>query len=187
MADRVQVKDIMVPIERYPLIDSGARLKDALAILKACRKESDVNQGRESPTTLFVRDAGGKLVGKLSMYDLVRGLVPEPSKTEEVSRAYESVLSSRAQDVAREVGEIVEHFAWFEHPFEQLVAQEAEKEVGTMMSPLRALLREEDPINEALYILFRENLRQIQVLRQGRIVGNVDLNAVFSRLLDTVP
>ncbi len=176
------VKDIMNPIEEYDKIDPEAGLCDALAILK--RNYEKTKAGGSYHKTLFVTDAAGKIIGKLSMYNLIRGLVPESAKTSESDIA--RVASSRALEVADQIGEIQERYKWLHTSFVDLVKQEAHKKVKDIMSPVRPLLKEDDPMNQAVFVLFKDGVRQQLVERNGKIVGVINLFVVLNQLLDAV-
>jgi hypothetical protein len=187
MAEEKRVKDIMAPIEGYDKVDIDSQLCDVLSILKT-NYEKIKAQGKGSfHKTLFVTDADNTIVGKLSMYDLIRGLVPEPAKAPEVSKAYHAMLSSRALEVAGEVGDFQEHYQWLHSSFTELVKQESHKKVRDLMKPIRkSVLQEEDRINQAIYVMFKEEVRQQIVHRDGKIVGVVNLNVIFSELLEII-
>ncbi|HID29210.1 MAG TPA: CBS domain-containing protein [Desulfobacterales bacterium] len=180
------VKDIMNPIGEYDRIDIDAPLCDALAILKRNHEKLKSGESGRFHKTLLVTDASKKIVGKFSIYDLTRGLVPESAKTPEVSRAFYAMLSSRALAVADEVGEVQEHFRWIQNTFFDLVKQEAKKKVRDIMSPFQAVLTQDDRMNQAVWILFKEGVRQQLVTRDGEPVGVVNLMCVFRELLETV-
>jgi CBS domain-containing protein len=186
MGDEKKVKDIMNAIEEYDTVDVDARLCDALAILKRNHEKLKAGSTDKLHKTIFVTDASKKIVGKVSIYDLIRGLVPERAKKIQVSRAFYSVLSSRAVEVADDVGRIQESFQWLNSTFVDLVKQEAFKKVKDIMSPIHALLREDDRMNKAIYVLFKEGVRQQLVERDGKIVGVINLLVLVNEFLETV-
>ena len=71
-----KVKDIMIPIEEYEKVDMEARLCDALSILKKNYEKAKICEPGHFHKTLFVTDASTKIIGKISMYDLVTGAGP---------------------------------------------------------------------------------------------------------------
>ncbi len=180
------VKEIMNPIEEYDTINVDAPLSDALAILKKNHEKLNAGDPGRFHKTLLVTDASKKIVGKFSIYDLTRGLVPESAKAPELSRSFYAMLSSRALEVADEVGEFQEHFRWLHNTFSDLVKQQAQKKVRDIMSPIHAVVKEDDEMNQAIYTLFKENVRQQLVTREGKIVGVVNLMCVFRELLETI-
>jgi predicted transcriptional regulator len=178
-----KVKDIMVPIADYVKIDAEAPLCEALQHLKRYDEGKTTGAGGPGHKTLIVTDASGNIVGKLSLYDLIKGLVPEPAKEVSLSRKFSSLVSSRALEVADEVGEMQKRFAWLHSTFQDLVKNEAHKKIKDVMSPLHPLLEEEDPINKAIFIMFKEDIRQPMVTRAGEIVGVINLMTIFPELL----
>jgi CBS domain-containing protein len=179
----LKVKDIMSPIEEYDTMDLDEPLCNALSILRENYKKIESNVPGNYHKTLFVTDASKKIVGKLSVYDLIRGLVPEGEKKPVHSSAYYTVISSRARDVSNQVGKIQERYQWLHTTFLDLVRQETQKKIKEVMSPIHPLLAEDDPINKAIYVMFRENIRQPLVLRNEAIVGVVSIMDIFPELL----
>lgn len=185
MAEVKKVKDIMAPIEDYDCVNINSQLCDAISILKRNYERLKEGDTGNYHKTLLVVDDSDNIVGKLSMYNLIRGLVPEPAKKPEVSRAYKAMRSGRARDVATEVGDTQEHFAWLGSSFADLIKQEAHKNVKDIMSPIsKSSLKAEDKVNEGIYTLFKDNVRQQFVQQDGKIVGVVNLNIIFTELLD---
>ena len=184
MEDEKRVKDIMSRMEEYDKVDMETSLCHALRILEKNHEKIKSGVPGTFHKTLFVTGASKKIIGKLSIYDLIRGLVPEPAKELEASRAFYSVLSSRAVAVADEVGRIQEGFGWLRSNFCDLVNKECKKKVKDVMSPIHPLLKEDDSINKAIYVMFRENIRQPVVTRDGEIVGVVSIMDIFPVLLE---
>jgi CBS domain-containing protein len=184
MGEEKRVKDLMNPIEEYDTVDVGAQLCDALAVLK--RNHENLKSGAIGSfhKTVFVADASKKIVGKISMYDLIRGLVPENARSPELFSA--RAMSSRVLEVADQVGEFQERFRWLHSTFLDLVKQEAHKQVKDIMSDVRPVLKEDDPMNLAIYILFKEGVRQQLVERDGKIVGVINLMVLLNEFLETV-
>lgn len=184
MGQEKKVKDIMAHIDEYDTIYVEAPICEVLSILNENYEKIKDNVTGKFHKTLMVIDASNNIVGKLSVYDLIRGLVPEPAKKPEFSRSYYSVLSSRVLEVADEVGQVQERFKWLHSTFFNLVRQECQKKVRDIMSPVHPLLVEEDNINKAIYVMFKENIRQPVVTRKGKIVGVVNIMDIFPVLLE---
>jgi len=184
MVDEKMVKDIMAPIEEYDKAEDSQRLCDVLGILKRNDEKIRTAGTGTYHKTVFITDSSGEIVGKVTVFDLIRGLVPEHAKKPEHSRAYYSVLTSRVREVAGEVGSFQERFQWLHTSFFDLVLQETQKKIRDVMSPVHPLLNEDDTINKAIYVIFKEDVRQPLVVRDQRIVGVVDFIRIFPVLLD---
>jgi CBS domain-containing protein len=181
----ILVKEVMNPIEEYDTVDVDSHLCDALAILKKNHESQKAGTIGKFHKTIFVTDASGNFVGKISMYDLIRGLVPENVKQPEFMSA--RALSSRVLAAADEAGELIEHFQWENSGFADLVKQEAHKKVREIMSPITGgVLKEDDKVNHAIYVLFKDGVRQQLVLRDNKIVGVLNLMVILNQFLEAV-
>ena len=184
MGEDKRVQDIMAPIEEYDTINSEASLSDAIKMLRENYRKIDSGLPGNYHKTLLVTDSADKIIAKLSIFDLIRGLVPEPAKRPEHSRSYYSVLSSRTLEVAEQVSGVQERFKWLHTSFFDLVKQESRKKVKDVMSPIHPLLEEDDTISKAIYIMFKEQIRQPMVMRKDEIVGMVNIMDIFPVLLE---
>ena len=184
MEKEMTVGQVMAPIEEYNTVAAEGPLCEALIILKANLKK--IESGEKGPLhkTLLAVDPAGKIIGKLSIYDLIRGLVPERAKEPAVSRTFYRSLSERQLNVADEIGKLRERFDWLEHTFLDLVKAETQKKVREVMSPIHPLLEEGDTLNKAVYVMFKENIRQPLVVRDGKIVGVINIMDIFPVLLE---
>jgi CBS domain-containing protein len=184
MGKQKTVKDIMAHIDEYDKVSMDAPLCDVLSILRKNYEYIKAGKDGKFHKTILITDHSGEFVGKLSLYDLVRSLVPEAAKKPDLSRAYYRTLSSRAVEVADEIGQVQERFQWLQSSFLDLVKQETQKKVKDVMSPVVAYLEENDTINKAIFVMFKENVRQPGVTRDGKLVGLVNFIDVFSELLE---
>jgi predicted transcriptional regulator len=183
MAVEKRVKDIMSRIEEYNMVQEDDRLCDVLKILRDNYQKLQAREPGDYHKTLFVKNAAGQIVGKLSIFDLVRGLVPESAKSVSPAFLHYRAISMRTGGVEKEIAAIQERFNWLDHSFFDLVKAETQKTVKEVMSPIHPLLEEEDTINKAVYLMFKEDIRQPLVAREGKIVGVVSIMCVLPELL----
>ena len=186
MGNEKRIRDIMVPIEEYHTIGQEAELRAAMKIVKKDYEDMKAGKIAGFHKTLFVTGESGKIVGKLSMHDFVQGLIPDQAKAPELSRAYYSVLSSRALEVEEEIRDFQQRFEWLHSGFLGLIKQAAGKKVKEVMSPVHPVLKEEDTINHAIYAMFKEKVRRPLVVRDGQIVGVVDSIHIFNEFIELV-
>jgi CBS-domain-containing membrane protein len=181
-----KVKDLMNPISEYNTIDVNANFCEALSILKGNYEKAKTGKTGAFHKTLFVTDASKNIIGKIAMYDLVRGLVPEPAKKLEFSRTFFNALSSRAVEVAKEIGEMQERFQWVKSSFADLAKAQAHKKVSQIMTPVSPILTENDSLTQAIYLMFKENVREPLVMKNDKPVGVLNLMKVLEELLEVV-
>jgi CBS domain-containing protein len=180
-----RIKDIMARIEEYDRVDAESPLCDAIMRLKENHEKIQAGQPGKFHKTLLVTDSFGKIIGKITIFDMIRALIPEAAKTSGAAmRAYYRTISSRTLKVADEIGEIQQRFKWLHSTFFDLVKEETKKKVKDIMSPVYPLLVEEDNINKAIYVMFRENIRQPMVVRGDEIVGVVSIMDILPELLE---
>jgi CBS-domain-containing membrane protein len=184
MAEGKRVKDIMVPIGEYEKVDVNALLCDVLVVLKKNYENTKIGAPGHFHKTVFVTDRSKKIVGKISMYDLIRGLVPESSKHLQFPKRGSYVRTSRIWEIEEKTDELLEEIGWLSRSFVDLVKQEAQKKVKDIMAPVDPILKEEDTINQAIYIMFKKNVREPLVVGKGEVVGVLNLMRVFSELLE---
>lgn len=68
------VKDLMVPIAKFPRISDTATFSGAVMALE--RAQEEFMSGKREQRIMLVTDSENKVVGKLSPIDVVRGLEP---------------------------------------------------------------------------------------------------------------
>lgn len=73
-----RVRDFMVPINKFPMISEAATFAGAVMALE--RAQEEYLSGKKEQRILLVQDEEGRIVGKLSPIDVVRGLEPDYDK-----------------------------------------------------------------------------------------------------------
>lgn len=111
------VRDLMVPAERFPRVSAQARFYDALEALEIAQKK--YLSGESEQRILLVEDENRKVIGKLSPFDLLRGLETNYSRVDA-----EQVLSRFG--LSRVWQSIREEYHLWESPFRDL-CRKAEK------------------------------------------------------------
>jgi Mg2+/Co2+ transporter CorC len=70
--ENMKVRDLMIPTEKFPRISESATFYEGLRALEAAQER--YLSGESEQRILLVEDADGKVIGKLSPIDLIRGL-----------------------------------------------------------------------------------------------------------------
>ncbi len=179
-----KIKDIMIPIEQYDMVDVEEPLCNALMKMKM-RYDQLPETENKIIKSVFVTDKPHNIIGKLDMYHLIRSLVPQKSREPE-SRAIQTLLSSRVRDAATEISRIQERFDWVNTSFSELVKQETQKSIRDCMVPVHPVLKEDDTINWAIYNMFRLDVRQLLVTRDKKVVGVLNFRSIFAELMRVI-
>ena len=159
MATTRQLRDVMIPIERYPSVRDSASLREAVAVIEAAQLE--VQLRRSLPRALLVFDGIGVLVGYVRRRDLMYGLAP-------------SFLVSRPLDYPGKPFDVAVDSNLAELPFDRAVRgirEQAQRPVSDVMRPIEAVLQANDHIMKAVSEMVSLDLSLIPVLDGGRLVG----------------
>ena len=165
------VKDLMVPLEEYTRVPEGASLYDAVKALEKALTGPAADPARPTDRAVLVQARDGRVLGKLSLWDVLRGLEP------------------RYDVPGGPLVVIDEYFTWTHAMFAN-IAEKARAIAAKDM--LRGHTREEmidenAPLDQAVHQLVHGKLLSLLVTRDERIVGVLRLSDVFaaiSTLLD---
>ena len=172
------VKDIMIPLERYPVIGPDATLKEAVQYLRVsyCTLESGFC-AETGPRTVLVVDTGHNLVGILDFRGILRVLIPEvagglTSRLESIG-----VSIAFAQADANSLDETRATFA-------ARVAQNAQTRVGEVMMKVRGTIQADTGLMEALKLIFQNKITKIPVYEGRKLIGIVRDTDLFLEVAD---
>jgi CBS domain-containing protein len=146
----MKVKDIMIPFLDYLKPDNT--LREAVNLLRdAVRGETQTGV-----LGLPVLDDAGKLIGMLSMVDILRAVYP----------SYMSMMN---------LGD----FTW-DGMLESLAKKAGDRKVKELMSSTVVTVNEDDPLMECVDRILKKHVRRMPVLdKAGKVVGMVYLKDIF--------
>jgi CBS-domain-containing membrane protein len=146
----MKVKDLMVPIYDYLRPDSS--LREAVNHLRTAIR----GEQKFGVMGLSVIDEKGKLVGMLSMTDILKAVYP----------SYMSMMN---------LGE----FTW-DGMLESLSEKAADRRVSNLMTSPVVTVQEDDPLMECVDLILRKHVRRMPVLdKTGKMVGMIYLRDIF--------
>jgi len=138
----MKAKDLMIPIQEF--LNPENTLKDAVNILKTAKRGEEKVGAKGLP----VLDESGKLVGMLSMGDILKSVHP----------AYMDLMN---------LGE----FTW-DGMLEETAKKVAGKKVATIMTKDVTTVKEDAPLMDAVDHLIRRNVKRLPVVdKEGKVVG----------------
>jgi CBS domain-containing protein len=146
----MKVKDFMIPVQDS--LSPGMTLKEAVNLLRVARKGEE----RVGLKGLPVLDKGGKLVGMLSMTDVLKAVHP----------SYLSLMN-------------LSNFTW-EGMVESLAKNVADKKVEEVMSKGVITVNEGDPLMECVDLMIKNNIKRMPVLdSSGKVAGMIYERDIF--------
>lgn len=136
----MKAKDLMVPISDYLLPE--ATLKEAVNLLRSTQK----GDGRVGVKGLVVLDPSGKLVGMLSMHDILKAVHP----------SYLDMMNLGT-------------FTW-DGMVEELARKAAGRKVKECMSKTVLSVKESDPLMECVDLMLKHCVTRLPVLDASNTV-----------------
>lgn len=146
----MKAKDIMIPLEDY--LTPENTLKEAVNLLRTAKRGEE----RVGVKGLPVLDEKGRLVGMLSMWDILKAVFP----------FYLSMM---------DLGE----FTW-DGMVESLAKKVANKKVKEIMSKQVITVPEDAPLMECIDHMLKHNIKRLPVVnKEGKVVGMIYERDVF--------
>ena len=146
----MKAKDLMIPVQDYLSPDNT--LKEAVNLLRIAKKGEEKIGVKGLP----VLDKEGKLVGMLSMTDILKAVHP----------SYMDLMN-------------LSNFTW-DGMVESLAKSVADKKVETVMSKEVFIVKEDDYLMECVDLMIKNNIRRLPVIDEaGKVVGMIYERDVF--------
>ena len=146
----MKAKDFMIPIQDS--LSPAMTLKEAVNLLRVAKKGEE----RVGLKGLSVLDKNGKLVGMLSMTDVLKAVHP----------SYMSLMN-------------LSNFTW-DGMVESLAKSVADKKVETVMSKDVIAVKEDDPLMECVDLMIKNNIKRLPVLDSaGKVAGMIYERDIF--------
>ena len=147
------VRDIMKPLQSYPHVDADATLGDVFAIL------NERYEAAEQFRSVLVLDKAQRLIGKISLHDLLHSLLPDYLL--HLDDAHSDVVDSSLVSLA---------LHW-QDDSEDHCRKVANYRVGAYAKRAAPPIAPDAPLTLALYLFANSDYNVIPVAEGGRIVG----------------
>jgi|GEM_PF-1362277 len=157
----------MRPLAEYPHVDADATLRDVFAMLKA--RYDAALQFR----SVLVFDKSQRLLGKISLHDLLNILLPD----------YLTHLPAHFEGDSGDLSSLA--LLWQEDSVEH-VRHIARQRVGDHVRPAAKPLKPDDPLTLALYRFASSDFNTIPIAEGKRIVGVIRIVDVLAAVANTV-
>ncbi len=166
MPDEKKVQDLMIPLEDYPHIPYWFTLRQAMAIL---REAAITFEGQFEPLAVLVFDEKYRLMGILSLRDIIKGLEPR--------FLYEKITPAQAE------GELPGSLRGLFGPELQKASQ---RPVSEFMKPNEVTINGDDSIAKALFLMIKGKVSRLPVLQDHKLAGLIRLSDLFKEISDIV-
>lgn len=176
----LKVKDLMIPLEDYATVSQDASLYQAVQALDEA--DQRFAQSKYRHRAVLVTDEAGKVVGKLSMLDVIKGLEPK----------YEQLLQE--QNISRYgvspelIKDIFKQHSLWDDPLEQICSKADGIKVRDIMYTPKDTehVHCDTPLVEAINQLVMGSHHSLLVLEDGEIEGILRLSDVFYEVCERI-
>ncbi len=173
------VKDLMVPLSGYATVSEDATLNEAVAALKQAQKSTEDKYPHRA---VLIFDKNDKIVGKVTMTCVLRGLEPKYDEMLPNKGSYHLGLSIQFQKT------MLEQLRLFDSPLDRICQKASDKKVKNfMITPTEGeFISQNASLNEAIHQLVMGNHQSLLVTEGKDIVGILKLTDVFEEVSEMV-
>ncbi|MBW2529283.1 MAG: CBS domain-containing protein [Deltaproteobacteria bacterium] len=169
--NELKVGEIMIPLDRYPMVRTSTTLREAIRVMKESHLE--VAERRSLPRVLLVLDERDRLIGLVRRRDIMRGLEPK-------------FLVMEPLEYRKKLFDVASDPNLTEVSHEQLakgVREQAERTVAKVMRPVVAIINFDDHLIKAVYEMVTHGLSLLPVVQHCKPVGVLRSVEVFHELV----
>lgn len=172
--DSKRVKDLMVPLDDYPVVSRDATLLEAVRALAKAQKS--LPAGRQPHRAVLVIDDNKRIVGKVGQLAVLRALEPRYNVVGDL----ESLARAGVSDEF--VSSMMEHYRFLQDDLTDLCSRAAMRVVREMMVPTTESLDENVLLSEAIHRIIMWQTLSVLVTRGSEIVGVLRLSDLFEEI-----
>lgn len=175
----IKVKNIMVPLSEYSTISKDTALYEAVLALEETQKKAD--QDSEKHRTTLVIDQGGRVVGTLDQWDVIKGLEPKCRPIETLKE------TSRFGFSPDFIKSMMEGYPLWRTPLMDICKKADDIKVKDIMHSIsEGHVDEETTLDKAIHQLVNSNRQSLPVTRGNDIIGILRLSDVFKEVCDRI-
>jgi Mg2+/Co2+ transporter CorC len=172
--EKMKMRDLMVPVEKFPKISDRVSFYEALSALE--RAQETFLAGKSEQRILLVENEEGKVIGKLSPIDLLRGLERNYGRVnfEETLKhlGYDYVMSSMQKD-----------YQLWENPFKDLCRKASDVHIKDFIKPPSEgqMVSLDDSLAKCFHMFVMNRHDALFVLKGDQIVGLLRFTDVYRK------
>ena len=176
-----KIKDLVVPLSEYAVIDEDATLYEAVLALE--KAQEDFDQTRYRHRAVLVKDKQNKIIGKLGQLDVLRAL--EPKYWEMKSESHQMAKLGFSKKF---LTDMLETYKLFDKPMDDICKKAGREKVTKVMHrPTDGEFIDEDAsLDEAIHLMVAGQNQSLLVTGKEGIVGILRLTDVFAAVFHSM-
>jgi len=168
--EKMRVRDIMIPLDRYPSVAPSCSLRDAMALM--LKSQLDAGDRKSLPRVLLVIDENENLKGVVRRRDIMRGLEPKSLISEPLDyrkKLFDVQIDPNLSELSQV--NVVKG-----------IREQSLRPVSDVMRPIKATIDHDDHIMKAVYEMVSYSLTLLPVLKERQVVGVLRTVEAFAAL-----
>ena len=176
----ITVKELMVPIEQYAKVYQRASLYEAVCALDEAQKVSGPSKYKHR--AILVLDDQQKVVGKISMFQILTALEPKYQQLRAKG------ILSRSGHAPELIKDLINEYALWTEPVKFICNRAANLSVTDLMeAPADELYIEADAtLDKAIHQLVVCREQSLLVTRDKQVVGVLRLSDIFANICEKI-
>jgi Mg2+/Co2+ transporter CorC len=177
--EKIKIQDLMIPVGKFPKITCTASFYEALSALE--KAQNQFLSGESSQRILLVEDEKGKIMGKLSPIDLLRGL--ETNYTRADTEA--TLARFRLYNIWKSIQQ--DYHLW-ENPFDDLCRKAEEVKIKDFVKgPTEGQsVAMNDSMTKCFHLFVMNRHDALFVFQDNEIAGLLRFSDVFRKVSESM-
>ena len=172
--DEKKVRDLMVPLGQYPVVEEGATLLEVVKALDEGQKR--LPPGKQPYRAVLVVDQQGKIAGKIGQFAFLAALEPKYSLFGDLDKLQNSGLSPEF------VSQVMDHYRFFDENLSDLCQRRSALKAAAAMHPLSESVEESASISDAIHKIVMWQHLSLLVTRGDEVVGLIRLSDLYDEI-----
>jgi CBS domain containing-hemolysin-like protein len=165
-----RAKDLMVPLDEYPVVDDTATVLDAVVSLNKSRRNQ--TPGQHPHRAVLIADNNGIIVGKVELFSILRALEPRSHIADDKDKLDRAGVGDEILKTA------LGHFRSIQLGLEDMCVGGATLPVRLVMIPIRDHVDVDTPVGDVIHKMLEWQTMSILVTKDNQPVGLVRLSDV---------
>ncbi|MBD3257151.1 CBS domain-containing protein [candidate division GN15 bacterium] len=170
-----KVRDIMVPLDKYPVVDSSATVLEAVIRWDDARQNADT--GRQPYQAVLVTDQDGKIIGKLGQYALLKALELRGQFVDDRDTLERAGVSDAVMETA------FGHLRSLQHELSTMCLGATSLPVTSAMHPVEEQIDVDASLCDAIHDLVKRQTLSLLVTEDDQPVGLIRLSDVCDEVM----